>query len=198
MVFCRSLLEEVANINKNKNSFWFNIYQGTLDQGKNNDFTVIASEVYSQYIVLNFDLFNKVVILDNNALCKVEHILVRDELPLLVNAYQKYWQSGLRMPPDFLTKTIAITSRSLLPNPDTVIHNHEKDSYVSVSILISKLNPKYSQLELRLMLREKDKQLAIEEEIFAESEKRKPKYKINSWYEKVKIMSKSTKGTISI
>jgi hypothetical protein len=46
---------------------------------------VIASELYSQHIMLNFELFDKVVILDNNAICKMEHILVRDELPLLIN-----------------------------------------------------------------------------------------------------------------
>ncbi|HSQ97206.1 MAG TPA: hypothetical protein VLL98_00630 [Rickettsiales bacterium] len=191
MIFCRSLLEDVAIINKNKDAFWFGIYQGTLDQGKNNDFTVIASELYSQYIMLNFTLFDKVVILDNNAICKIEHILVRDELPLLVDAYQKYQQYGSKTIPNFLTKSITITSRSLLPNPDIVVYNSDKDNYVSTDILISKLSPKYSKLELRLMLREKDKQLVLREEKLAELEKRDPKYKINSWYAKVKLMSKS-------
>jgi hypothetical protein len=128
----------------------------------------------------------------------MEHILVRDELPLLINAYKKYQKSGLKTIPDFLSKTIVVTSRGLLPHPDIVVYNFEKEDYVSVEILIAKLHPKCSHLELKLILREKDKQLALKEERLAELEKRNPKYKINSWYAKVKGMCETVHHSISI
>lgn len=88
-----------------------------------------------------------------------------------------------------------ITSRTLLSNPDDLKPKSDADKYETIDVLVGEIPKVYSELFLKIKLRQLDSELYLKEIDLASSQKRESKHNPLSWRYRVEAMNTKQNGS---